>query len=68
MGAGDPGDVFPISPMGKFLASALPFLGLGAVLGFGFSAVEKRREKLAKAKQGTLKKKCSRPCFDLRLE
>ncbi len=56
MGAGDPGDMFPNSDMGKLLASALPFLGLGTVLGFGFSTVEKRREKVAEAKRGTLKK------------
>lgn len=54
MGAGDPGDVFPNSPIGKLLASVLPFLGLGAVLGFGYSTLEQRREKRAKAREGTL--------------
>lgn len=54
MGAGDPGDIFPISDAGKFLASLLPFLGLGAVLGFGYSALEQRRENRIRASEGTL--------------
>ena len=54
MGAGDPGDVFPNSDMGKFLASLLPFIGIGAVLGFGYSALENRREKRLREREGTL--------------
>jgi uncharacterized protein len=54
MGAGDPGDVFPNSDAGKFLASLLPFLGIGAVLGFGYSALEQRRENRTRAREGTL--------------
>ena len=54
MGAGDPGDVFPNSDAGKFLASLLPFLGIGAVLGFGYSALEQRRENRTRAQEGTL--------------
>lgn len=54
MGAGDPGDMFPNSDAGKFLASLLPFLGIGAVLGFGYSALEKRRENRMRASEGTL--------------
>lgn len=54
MGAGDPGDVFPNSDAGRFLASLLPFLGIGAVLGFGYSALEQRREIRVRAREGTL--------------
>lgn len=54
MGAGDPGDVFPNSSPGKFLASILPFLGIGAVLGLGYSSLEKRRERRIREREGTL--------------
>ena len=57
MGAGDPGDVFPASPIGRMIAMALPFFGIGAVVGVGFLWLEKHRTKLAESRRGTLQKK-----------
>ncbi len=54
MGAGEPGDIFPLSTAGKILATILPFLGITSVLGFFFTTVERRRRLAAERKRGTV--------------
>ncbi len=54
MGAGDPGDIFPLSTPGKILAAILPFLGITSMLGLLFMAVERRRQLGARRRRGTV--------------
>jgi len=54
MGAGEPGDMFPVSTTGKILATILPFLGITSVLGFFFMMMERQRRLAAERKRGTV--------------
>ncbi len=54
MGAGEPGDIFPLSMPGKILATILPFLGITSMLGLFFMTVERRRRLSAERKRGTV--------------
>lgn len=54
MGAGDSGGLFPVSPLGRILATALPFLGVSSVIGFFFAFYEQRSAEQSARKRGTL--------------
>lgn len=54
MGAGEPGDMFPLSTPGKILVTILPFLGITSMLGLFFVTMERRRRLSAERKRGTV--------------
>lgn len=54
MGSGHTDNVFPLSPQGRIMATALPFLGIGGLLGFLFIGFDRARERKAERKRGRL--------------
>ncbi len=54
MGSGHTDDLFPLSSPGRILATTLPFLGIGSILGFMFLGFDQARERNAERKRGRL--------------
>lgn len=57
MGAGHTEDIFPLSTVGRILATTLPFLGIGGILSFSLIGLDESRARIAARKRGRLPSK-----------
>lgn len=57
MGAGHTENIFPLSGPGRILATALPFLGVGGILGFCLIGLDESRARIAQKKRGRIRSK-----------
>ena len=57
MGAGHTENIFPLSTVGRILATTLPFLGIGGILSFSLIGLDESRARIAARKRGRLPSK-----------